>query len=302
MRTLRILLSLLLLQESQGFGIVPGVSSSLTQLSSVTQLVPAAQNLLDSAVQGYQHALQADPLATQVETGVFLAVVGDAIGQKTQSSEPYNVNRAASFAAFDACYRAAQHYLYPPMIALCNGAVLGTLLPNNLQLAAAVEQALVSQVVIIPLVYYPCFYAITGAVQGLTVKETIDRAKDGAWSLMLRNWLFWIPVQFGVFGFVPDEDAQISLLIACGLVWTIILSAIAGAETPKERYNEPIENILTLPEEEMERSFGSTAYGERALETPEGRPTKSAVGSQSCIISCQSCIISEEWEFHNAPF
>jgi hypothetical protein len=75
---------------------------------------------------------------------------------------------------------------------------------------------------------------------------------------MTRNWLFWIPVQFAVFGFVPQEDAQISILIACGLVWTVILSALAGSATPKERNNELVENVLPLPEKEMRRSFGST--------------------------------------------
>ena len=266
MRTKQLLLSLLLIPESNGFGVLP-------DLSSVSHIVPAAQNLFDSAIQGYQHALQTDALKTQVETGVTLAVLGDAIAQKTQSPEPYNVNRAASFAAFDACYRTVQHYLYPPMIAACHGAVLGTLLPNNPHFAAAMEQALVSQVVIIPIAYYPVFFAITGAVQGLTVKETVTRAKESFWPLMKRNWLFWIPVQFAVFGFVPQEDAQISILIACGLVWTIILSALAGAATPKERYNEPVENILILSKEEMQRSFGSSVYDE-ALETLEGSASR----------------------------
>lgn len=215
-------------------------------------------------------------MKTQVETGIVLAVIGDAIAQKTQTKEPYNVDRALSFATFDAVYRMAQHYLYPPMIAACNGAVLSKLLPNNVQFAAAMEQALVSQVVIIPIAYYPVFFAVTGAVQGLTIKETMDRAKESFWPLMTRNWLFWIPVQFAVFGFVPDEDAQISILIACGLVWTVILSAIAGS-APKERFNEPVENILTsMPEEEMQRSFGSTAGYEEALETPEGSTKRTA--------------------------
>lgn len=264
MRSLQLLVSLFLLPGSTGFGVSPEIAS----------FAPAAQHLFDSAVQGYQNALQQHPLATQMETGVALAVVGDAIAQKTQISEPYNVNRAVSFASFDACYRAVQHYLYPPMIAACNGAILGALLPNNIKFAAAMEQALVSQIILIPLLYYPFFFAITGAVQGLTLKETIDRAKETAWPLMIRNWLFWIPVQFAVFGFCPDENAQISILIATGLVWTIILSAFAGAATPKERYNEPVENILTLSESEMERSFGSIAGLDEALEAVEGSARK----------------------------
>lgn len=242
MRTLRLLLpaTFLLPGSTSAFGVLP-------DLPSVTQaFLPAAQNLLDT----YQHALQTDALRTQVETGVALAIVGDAIAQKTQTSdEPYDAKRAAAFALFDSCYRAVQHYVYPPMIAICNGAFLSTFLPNNQKFAAAMEQSLVSQVVIIPIIYYPVFFALTGAVQGLTIEETIERAKETIVPLMIRNWLFWIPVQFAVFGFVPDEAAQISLLIACGLVWTVILSAFAGSTKEYSYCVTGMEDECILPEE-----------------------------------------------------
>jgi hypothetical protein len=76
-------------------------------------------------------------------------------------------------------------------------------------------------------IYYPVFYATTGLVQGLTVEETIDRARETFIPLMKRNLLFWIPTQFAVFGFV-EENLQIPVLILCGLIWTIILSLSAG--------------------------------------------------------------------------
>jgi hypothetical protein len=103
---------------------------------------------------------------------------------------------------------------------------------DTLRWFAIVEQTLVSQLVIIPAFYYPFFYAVTGAVQGLTVAETMDRAKQTFIPLMKRNLLFWIPVQFAVFGFV-DESLQIPILIAFGLIWTVILSVVAGSATTK---------------------------------------------------------------------
>lgn len=135
------------------------------------------------------------------------------------------------------------------MIAICNGAFLSTFLPNSQKFAAAIEQSLVSQVVIIPIIYYPVFFALTGAVQGLSVEETVGRAKETIWPLMIRNWLFWIPVQFAVFGFVPDEAAQISILIACGLVWTTILSAFAGSTKEYSYCVTGMEDECILPEE-----------------------------------------------------
>jgi hypothetical protein len=256
----------------------PVVDGATAIVPTVTSWTP--EFLLQSAVHAYQQALATNALQTQVETGIVLAIIGDAIAQKTAppsasistnkniptSSSPmveaitsrppnangtasiepsttvattnvaipnrYNVKRAVSFALFDGVYRAVQHYLYPPLVALCNGHVLAPLLPLAQQsLAPAIEQALVSQVIVIPIVYYPVFFAVTGAVQGLSLAETWQRAYDSWVPLMLRNWLFWIPVQFIVFSKIPDQNVQIPILIACGLIWTIFLSALAGAAT-----------------------------------------------------------------------
>ena len=53
--------------------------------------------------------------------------------------------------------------------------------------------------------YYPIFYSVTGAVQSLTVEETVIRAKETFVPLMKRNLLFWIPVQFCAFYFVEEN-------------------------------------------------------------------------------------------------
>ena len=45
--------------------------------------------------------------------------------------------------------------------------------------------------------------------------------------LMLRNWLFWLPVQLFQFGCIAPEW-QVSFVCAAGLVWNAILSAVAG--------------------------------------------------------------------------
>ncbi|KAL3906447.1 MAG: hypothetical protein SGILL_009268 [Bacillariaceae sp.] len=174
-------------------------------------------------------------------TGCILAVAGDAIAQ--QRTEPeYNFKRAASFVAFDMCWRAVQVLTYKPLVETCTGQFSLNLLPflaqqnnaqANLHLLGAMEQTLASQLVMIPLIYYPVFYATTGLVQGLTVEETLTRAKETFIPLMKRNLMFWIPTQFAVFGFV-EENLQIPLLIVCGLIWTVILSLSAGNATEEE--------------------------------------------------------------------
>ncbi len=232
-------------------------SSSVPHLESPSFLAATTDvnpNFLEIAGTVYRQSLRNDPLKTKVLTGIFLAVVGDALAQ-SRGPAKYDVNRAASFAVFDGCYRAVQQFTYPPMMQLCSGKFFATVLASlgaasvsaeQVHFLASVEQTLVSQLVIIPTLYYPVFYAVTGAVQGLTVDETIMRAKDTFIPLMKRNLQFWIPVQFFAFAFV-EENLQIPILIVCGLVWTIILSVVAGAakvETAVETEVLGMENVV----------------------------------------------------------
>lgn len=207
----------------------------------------------------------------------------------------YNVKRAISFATFDGCYRAVQQVTYPPMMKICNGKFSLALLSSTttvltlpfppsssssidsstqatsylLHILASFEQTLFSQLLIIPIIYYPTFYIVTSFVQGLSLAQTIHRIKCTFIPLMKRNLLFWIPVQFVTFAFVDEgTNLQIPILIVCGLVWTIILSITAGAtatstttttttakeECKKEEEELPEDAILSKTNEEYEEA------------------------------------------------
>ncbi|KAG7353107.1 Mpv17 / PMP22 family protein [Nitzschia inconspicua] len=227
------------------------VSTSFTHLSSAASKNNFhPQEILASLYSKYRQELDAKPLQTKIMTGCTLAVVGDAIAQSRGQSE-YNLKRAASFVAFDGCWRAVQVGTYKPLVATCTGQFSLNLLKqlplfsnqDNVQnldpfLLGAMEQTLVSQLILIPLIYYPVFYATTGLVQGLTLEETLSRAKETFIPLMKRNLMFWIPTQFAVFGFV-EENLQIPILIVCGLVWTIILSLSAGNASEEQQRQQP---------------------------------------------------------------
>jgi len=158
-----------------------------------------------------------------------LALLGDAIAQSREENVPYDGKRAGAFVAFDISYRAAQTALFPIITEYCDGHLLGNVLSFVDERSLAVlEQTLANQLVVIPVFYYPLFFSLTGAVQGLTMEENIVRAKESIVSLLKRNWSFWIPVQYFQFGFV-DEPLQIPFLCLAGLVWTCILSASAGS-------------------------------------------------------------------------
>jgi protein Mpv17 len=189
---------------------------------------------LDVMVSMYKDSLMNNPLETKLLTGGLLAFLGDAIAQ-SQDAE-YDQKRAASFVAFDLVYRAVQCALFPYITKTCDGhffeSSLSMLpLPDqmvDLHYLATLEQTFANQFIVIPIIYYPVFFSLTGWVQGMTLEATIERAENTIVPLLKRNWLFWIPVQYFQFGYV-DEPLQIPFLCVAGLAWTFILSAAAGS-------------------------------------------------------------------------
>ena len=212
-----------------------------TTTTSPALVVPTMMN----PITAYLDALSTWPLATKMITGGSLAVAGDALAQaRVVAEQPYDARRAASFALFDMAYRALQHATYPTIVAhfhgqyLC-GAVSFVLAQYYLPLdvAAALERTMCSQLGIVPFIYYPVFFTLTAALQGLNAEAAVQRAKDMFVPLMQRNLMFWVPAQFVQFSYVP-EDLQIPFVSVCGLVWTAILSVLAGAAAAKDSLDE----------------------------------------------------------------
>jgi len=205
----------------------------------------------------YRASLNANPLETKLATGAILAVGGDAIAQLRDPGD-YDQRRALSFASFDVFYRAIQCYLFPIIVANFFGQHLGDIFPNvDTEYLGPIEQTMVNQFIVIPLLYYPIFYSFTGIMQGLPIDEIIERGRTTFWPLMRRNWLFWLPVQYYQFSYV-DEPLQIPFLCLVGLVWTLILSASAGSvekfrEGESEETNSKVaSNSLEVPREFVE--------------------------------------------------
>lgn len=194
--------------------VLPHASSTF----NVATVIPNSNNANAAAaifdpLSGYKELLKTHPLPTKMMTGATLAVCGDAIAQSKDTDVDYDKRRAASFAVFDMAYRALQHFSFPIIVAYCHGQLLGSipmldaLDPSQL---AAMEQTLASQLGIVPFLYYPAFFSISGAIQGLTASAAWSRAQETFVPLMKRNLLFWIPVQFIQFGYI-QEDLQVGL-------------------------------------------------------------------------------------------
>lgn len=185
----------------------------------------------------YKHCLEEHPLVTKMVTGGILSLSGDAIAQiRSRPKAAYNKRRAVSFMMFDMSYRAIQHTVFPIIISLCQGDLLTALIVGSIayelnttttNILAAVEQTLANQLVIVPFLYYPIFFMVTGLVQGMTYTQVIEKAKRQFPVLIKRSFIFWLPCHFIQFMFI-EEDMQVPFISLVGLCWTIILSSIAG--------------------------------------------------------------------------
>ena len=181
----------------------------------------AASLVLDS----YTQLLIEHPLTTNIATAGALAAAGDAVAQR---NNVYDAKRGLSFVAFDAAYRGGfQTPLLPWIIDHCHGDVLGQVLSVDTNILAAAECTLFNQLTVIPIVYYPLFFGITGYVQNLDTEASLQRAKTQFTTLCVRNWKFWVPANFLQFCLLPNEW-QVPYTCAMGFIWNVILSASAG--------------------------------------------------------------------------
>ena len=236
---------------------LPAILDDAPSFLSSTALALRPQQAASALFDDYQSLLSAHPLPTKLVTGAILAITGDAVAQSRDKTS-YSLSRGGSFAAFDVTYRAVQHYLFPAIVENFHGqyfltaiGAVGLSQLANADVMAAMERALVNQLIVVPFFYYPVFFLFSGIQLGLNFEEGLERAKLNFFPLMKRNLLFWVPIQYAQFAFVP-MDLQIPFLCVAGLVWTYILSILAGST--KKYSNEVPESeevyCVTMTEDE----------------------------------------------------
>jgi hypothetical protein len=207
-------------------------------VSAIAQLVQAnaehGRSALEAtaygAYQTYASALGTHPTRTKVLTAVTLTLLGDAISQtlgarRAGAPLAYDTRRAAAFAThallFTGLFQAwwfgqlNSHFVSAPDA------------ETSARVAAAATKTLLCQLGSVPLLYYPSFFALTGVARGLTAEQSVARARAEFVLLLTRNWLFWIPVQFGQFALVPSEW-QVVYVCCAALCWSIILSTLTA--------------------------------------------------------------------------
>lgn len=170
----------------------------------------------------YTRALKQRPVATKTLTAITLATVGDLLAQRTSGAPRARADdyaRTARFAAWAGLIAPLTHMWFARL----------SRLPSPL-LAAAADQ----------LLWAPPFTAMflfaMGAAEAGTVGEGVSRCRSSWRSVLLANWLVWMPVQALNFWLVP-LPFQVLVTNVVGLGWSVALSAMSqkkGDKAPKE--------------------------------------------------------------------
>ena len=242
------------------------IAEAFQQVSTITHLhVPA---WLTAGWETYSSMLREKPVATKAATAAILCFTGDAVAQaRTTSEEPYDIRRGLAFLAFGALYTGCfQHHWFSflqqhvadwgenihiwghpaetniPVSYFMQqpewwqyfdikhdiNVVMETLQDPPSPAELALAKVAVNQFVVIPSIYMPLFFVVTGIVAGLDWNKIVARAQSLYLPLLQRNYMFWIPTQFAQFLLIP-VDYQVPFVCIASLCWTIILSSIGGS-------------------------------------------------------------------------
>jgi len=211
-------------------------------LTVLITLIPLFRRAICKSIVAATSSLRFNPLILQhMATGGALAFVGDIIAQSLLSEDEersippkdWDFIRTNAFVIFGALYTGgAQHFIF-----------------NFLH--SAFDQPLarlaMAQFFFIPFCYYPTFLFMNPALRagwehGFGSEDAkvrqVELFSDIASKIpttLLRNWCFWLPVQFVQFNFIPAE-LNVTFAAAFGVIWNAILSMSTAAQavTAKE--------------------------------------------------------------------
>jgi len=173
--------------------------------------------VLAELASAYGTALTVSPLRTKAMTAAVIGAAGDALAQRADPAVlSYQAGRGQTFAAFGAVYSGAwQHHLFSFLQLHC----------GRSWLPAAVECTLINQCIVVPLLYVPLFFLLSGLTRGLSARAIVSEVRSKALKLLTTNWRFWLPVQIAIFSCIPPQ-AVVPATCLAGIAWNVILSSL----------------------------------------------------------------------------
>lgn len=220
----------------------PTLPRSLAHTSSTCQSFHRNKDVSSASLKALPSPsdITVDPVLIQhIGTGGVLTLVGDVLAQSLTSKtreisgefklppEDWDKIRTAAFVAFGGIYTGGvQHFIFEYL---------------NAAYDDPIQRLLLAQFFFIPFCYYPTFLLMVPALRA-GWEETFENAGNFVSpeatarreqlfsevfgkipSTLVRNWCFWLPVQFVQFSFIPP-NLQITYVAAFGVIWNAILS------------------------------------------------------------------------------
>jgi len=173
------------------------------------------------------------------------------------AEEPFelDIRRTLSYATFAAGYTGGfQHFLF-----------------SNLQenIADPLVRTGLNQGLIIPLCYYSLLVWSIPKLRATSQDEEEQlRANIDVKKMIPRNWMFWVPLQFVQFTFIPTE-LQVAYCSVLGLVWNIMLSLMTAGPSNTQNVSEEVfaDVKITLTDDEL-------------VKAPSYKPATASVGER----------------------
>lgn len=227
----RLAFFLLLLPYADGFSAPP---SRVLAANTIKRSAPSVVSPLALSGDATLIDQLTDPLLLQhMATGGALAFAGDVIAQsllsKSMPPNDWDITRTKAFVVFGAVYTGgAQHFIF-------------NFLNNSFDQPLA--RLAMAQFFFIPFCYYPTFLFITPALRagwecGFGTVEAKARQTELFTEIaskipptLLRNWCFWLPVQFVQFNFIPAGECY---YIMCTILYLMVLSLINSSSSSQK--------------------------------------------------------------------
>jgi hypothetical protein len=92
---------------------------------------------------------------------------------------------------------------------------------------AAPALVFLDQAVHHPLLYFPCFYTLRGAIEGSTVSSSLSKCSNDMFENLKALWMIWVPAQLFNFSFVPVH-LRVPFVAGVSFVWCVVLSGLRG--------------------------------------------------------------------------
>lgn len=174
----------------------------------------------------YNNAAKKNPSVVGIVTTVLKTSAADAFAQLVvEGKNEIDIKRNSMFSMFGFAYLGVWQYqlyakLFPawtPFIAASFGKRM-----------IAPILTFIDQAIHHPVLYFPAFYLLRGAMEGRTASSSLSKCRKDMWDNVKHLWTIWVPAQLINFSLVPIH-LRVPFVAAVSFLWCVVLSALRGA-------------------------------------------------------------------------